>query len=63
VKFKKKEQKNMESKKMVFLDESSINTGYGKAIGETKVNDYVPNFKFERISIISGVSFNVVVVQ
>jgi transposase len=44
----------------VFLDESSVNAGmtrlYGRAIGQERVNDYVPDCRFERTSIISGVS-------
>jgi hypothetical protein len=61
----KKDQKNMESKKMVFLNKSSTNSGmnrlYDRTIGETRVNEYVPDFRFEKISIISGVSLNSVV--
>ncbi|MDR0614597.1 MAG: hypothetical protein LBF82_01330 [Lactobacillales bacterium] len=49
----------------MFLDESSINAGMtrssGRAIGQERVNDYVPDCRFKRTSIISGVSFNGVV--
>jgi transposase len=41
------------------LDESGVNTGmtrlYGRALNGNRVNDYVPDVRFERISILSSV--------
>jgi len=49
----------MEKGRLVFLDESSINLGmtrlYGRAPANERVNDYVPDVRFERTSIISTV--------
>jgi len=49
----------MEKEKLNFLDESSINLGmtrlYGRAATNERVNDYVPDVRFERTSIISTV--------
>jgi transposase len=49
----------MDAGKLVFLDESSINTGmtrlYGRGILGARVIDYVPDVRFERISILSSV--------
>jgi transposase len=60
-----KEQKDLSGKRVVFLDESSVNAGmtrlYGRAIGKERVNDYVPDYRFERTSIISGISCDGVV--
>jgi transposase len=42
----------------VFLDESSVNCGmtrlYGRAMASQRVNDYVPDVRFERTSVISA---------
>lgn len=49
----------MDISKLVFLDESGVNTGmtrlYGRALNGNRVNDYVPDVRFERISILSSV--------
>jgi transposase len=45
--------------KFVFLDESSINLGmtrlYGRAPTNERVNDYVPDVRFQRLSVLSTV--------
>jgi len=45
-----------------FLDESSVNAGmtrlYGRAPTNERVNDYVPDVRFERTSIISTLSLD-----
>jgi transposase len=55
-------QKDKETKNLVFLDETSVNCAftrlYGRAFGKERVKDYVPNLKFERTSLVSGVSLN-----
>jgi len=47
---------------LVFLDESSINIGmtrlYGRAFGEERVIDYVPDVRFDRLSILSSMRLN-----
>ena len=47
---------------MRFLDESSVNAGmtrlYGRAPTNERINDYVPDVRFERTSIISTLSLN-----
>lgn len=49
----------MDSTKLVFLDESSVNTGmtriYGRAFEGERVVDYVPDIRFQRTSIISSI--------
>lgn len=49
----------MDANKLVFLDESGINTGmtrlYGRSTRGKRVDDYVPNVRFERTSILSSV--------
>jgi transposase len=49
----------MDASKLVFLDESGVNTGmtrlYGRGARGERVNDYVPNVRFERASILSSV--------
>ena len=46
----------------MFVDESSINCGmtrlYGRALKSERVNDYVPDVRFERTSIISSIRLN-----
>jgi transposase len=52
-------QPEMDANKLVFLDESGINTGmtrlYGRSTRGKRVDDYVPNARFERTSILSSV--------
>ena len=49
----------MDSSKLVFLDETGINTGmtrlYGRAPGGERVVEYIPDVRFERTSILSSV--------
>lgn len=55
-------QEKLDVTKLVFLDESSINCGmtrlYGRALRNERVNDYVPDVRFERTSIISTIRLN-----
>jgi len=55
----RRQQKELDSRKLVFLDESSINCGmtrlYGRSMTSRRVNDYVPDVRFERTSIISAI--------
>ena len=48
----------MPAPNLVFLDESSINISmtrlYGRAFGEERVIDYVPDVRFDRLSILSS---------
>jgi len=48
----------MPASNLIFLDESSINIGmtrlYGRAFGEERVIDYVPDVRFDRLSILSS---------
>jgi transposase len=48
---------NADPKKLVFLDESSINTGmtrlYGRSQDGKRIYDYVPDVRFQRTSIVS----------
>jgi transposase len=48
----------MDGPSLVFIDESSINIGmtrlYGRAFGEERVIDYVPDVRFDRVSILSS---------
>ena len=48
----------MPAPSLVFIDESSINIGmarlYGRAFGEERVIDYVPDVRFDRLSILSS---------
>ena len=58
----KSEQPQMDRDKLVFLDESSINTGmtrlYGRAPANERVVDYTPDVRFERTTILSSVRAN-----
>lgn len=49
----------MNSSKLIFLDESGVNTGmtriYGREIEGKRVVDYVPDNRFSRTSIVSSV--------
>lgn len=53
-------QPELDTDKLVFLDESSVNCGmtrlYGRAATNERVYDYVPDVRFERTSIISTIS-------
>jgi transposase len=55
-------QSGMDAAKLVFLDESSVNTGmtrlYGRCAGGERVNDYTPDVRFERTSVLSSVRLN-----
>lgn len=52
----------MDINKLVFLDETSINAGmtrlYGRALKGERVNDYVPDMRFKRTSVLSSVRLN-----
>jgi hypothetical protein len=52
----------MNVEKLVFLDESSINTGmtrlYGRGPRNERVVDYAPDVRFERTTILSSVRAN-----
>lgn len=52
-------QQQLNPESLVFLDESSINCAmtrlYGRALKKDRVNDYVPDVRFERTSIISSI--------
>lgn len=49
----------MDANSLVFIDESSINCGmtrlYGRAKKGSRINDYTPDVRFERASVISSV--------
>jgi transposase len=53
----KKHQENLDVSKLKFIDQSSVNCGmtrlYGRAPSNERVNDYVPDVRFERTSIIA----------
>jgi transposase len=48
--------------KLVFLDETGINTGmtrlYGRGTSDERVVDYTPDVRFERTSLLSSVRLN-----
>ena len=52
----------MNHNSLVFIDESSINTGmtrkYGRGKNGERVVDYVPDVRFERTTIMSSVRAN-----
>ena len=52
----------MNPDKLVFIDESSINTGmtrlYGRGQNSDRVFDYTPDVRFERTTILSSVRTN-----
>jgi transposase len=54
----KKHQPNLDVSKLKFIDQSSINCGmtrlYGRAPSNERVNDYVPDVRFERTSVIAA---------
>lgn len=53
------QQKNLDADRLVFLDESSVNCGmtrlYGRAEKQDRIDDYTPDVRFERTSIISSI--------
>jgi len=53
------DQEEMDAASIVFLDETGINIGmtrlYGRALGEERVIDYVPDVRFDRISLLSSI--------
>ncbi|MCL1876402.1 MAG: IS630 family transposase [Synergistaceae bacterium] len=55
-------QSEMDIDKLIFIDESSVNTGmtrlYGRGLGKERVVDYVPDVRFERTTILSSVRAN-----
>ena len=55
-------QSTMDINKLVFLDESSINTGmtrlYGRALSDERVVNYTPDVRFERTSLLSSIRAN-----
>jgi transposase len=55
-------QKTLDKNKLIFVDESSINCGmtrlYGRALTKNRVNEYVPDVRFERTSIVSSIRLN-----
>ena len=55
-------QPEMDTSKLIFLDESGINTGmtrlYGRSSSGARVIDYVPDVRFERTSILSSIRAN-----
>jgi len=56
------EQKKIDSNKLIFLDESSINCGmtphYGRALKSQRVNEYVPDTRFEQTTVVSALRLN-----
>jgi transposase len=52
----------MDSTRLVFLDESSINTGmtrlYGRALHGERIVEYTPDVRFERTTILSSIRAN-----
>jgi transposase len=53
------DQGEMDAASLVFIDETGINIGmtrlYGRAFGEERVIDYVPDVRFDRISLLSSI--------
>lgn len=56
----KEHQPNLDISKLKFIDQSSVNCGmtrlYGRAPTNERVNDYVPDVRFERTSIIAALA-------
>jgi transposase len=54
-----KQQKDLDANRLIFIDESSVNCGmtrlYGRAKKGSRVNDYTPDVRFKRTSIISSI--------
>ena len=55
-------QPEMDIDKLIFLDESGLNTGmtrlYGRSSGKERVVDYIPDVRFERTTILSSIRAN-----
>ena len=55
----KSEQPEMPLDKLVFIDETGINTGmtrlYGRASSHQRVVDYTPDIRFERTTVLSSI--------
>ena len=55
-------QVNLDASKLKFIDQSSVNCGmtrlYGRAPTNERVNDYVPDVRFERTSIIAALGLD-----
>ena len=55
-------QSEMDIDRLVFLDESGVNTGmtrfYGRSLSDERVIDYVPDVRFERTSVLSSIRAN-----
>ena len=55
-------QSEMDIDKLIFLDESGVNTGmtrlYGRNSGNKRVIGYMPDVRFERTSILSSIRVN-----
>lgn len=55
-------QSEMDIDKLIFLDESGINTGmtrlYGRSSSNARVIDYTPDVRFERTTILSSIRAN-----
>ena len=53
------EQSEMPFDKLVFIDETAINTGmtrlYGRASSDQRVVDYTPDIRFERTTVLSSI--------
>lgn len=54
--------KTIDPNRLVFLDETSVNCGmtrlYGRSPTNERVNDYVPDVRFKRTSVISTIRLN-----
>ena len=55
----KEDQPKLDADDLIFIDESSFNAGmtplYGRALGGERIDEYVPDVRFERTSIVSGI--------
>lgn len=55
----KKHQSTLDASRLVFLDESGVNTGmtrlYGRAVKHERVTEAVPDMRFHRTTILSSV--------
>ena len=53
------EQSEMPFGKLVFIDQTGINTGmtrlYGRASSDQRVVDYTPDIRFERTTVLSSI--------
>ena len=58
----KASQLEMDINKLIFLDESGVNTGmtrlYGRCSSNERIIDYIPDVRFERTSIVSSIRVN-----